>query len=641
MREFKTESTRLLDLTINSIYTNHDIFLRELISNGSDALDKLSVEALQDDSLDRDEFGIHIHADAETRTLTISDNGIGMSEEGLDCNLGTIAYSGSLAFKRDDANATAEAGADIIGQFGIGFYSAFMVADHVRVVSRAYGSSEAFQWKSDGVSGYTIEPAQRAGRGTDVILHVRESDRENNFERYLDTLSLKQLVQRYSNYIRYPISIDMVQQVPDLNATAYGSTAPVPLKTVTKREVVNSMVPIWVKSEDEVTQEEYVEFFQAEFRETTEPLLTISVHDAELGYDALLFVPSSKNADAMGRLPEPGPALYSSNVLIAEHCTQLLPEYLGFMRGVVDSKRLPLNVSREVLQDDPGIEAICEKLEQRVLAELARMLEEDREGYLAFFEEFGPYFKHAINTSYGMLTEDLHDLLLYPSAREERPITLAEYVAAARPSGPLDEVTVYYATGEDPARIRRSPSVRALLGRGLDVLLCPGAMGDEICFQTMKSYKGTEFCNVGSAELDVTNAAERATVAQAARKNAALFKQLAEATPAAITKVIPSARLISQNDAACCLVAAGKLSIAMAQYLQAHKNAQGAQPLEYTLEVNVNHRLFRGLQKAHTAGNEKKVRAYATVLAGQAMLAEDLLVDDPIAFVDAVNALIG
>ena len=690
MREFKTESTRLLDLTINSIYTNRDIFLRELVSNASDALDKLASAMRAGDAagaggaagsegtagpegtaavgvaagvLDGEELGIHIHADRESRTLVISDNGIGMTEEGLDRNLGTIAYSGSLAFKRGadggtgegeaagaggaagsggsaSAGGAASSGTDIIGQFGIGFYSAFMAADRVRVVSRAWGGDRAFQWESDGVSGYTIEPAERSGRGTDVILHIRESDRDNNYERYLDTLSLKQLVKRYSNYIRYPISIDLVEEVPDLDATAFGSAGPVPTKTVTRREVVNSMVPIWAKRDGEVGEEEYVEFFQAEFRETTTPLLTLPIHDDELGFDALLFVPRSKNADPTGRLPEAGPALYSANVLIAEHAPDMLPGYLGFIRGVVSTGNLPLNVSREVLQEDPAIGAIAKRLEERVLEGLAGMLDERRDDYLAFFDEFGPYLKHAINTSYGMLTEDLHDLLVYPSAREHGPITLGEYVDAERGGDRTREVTIYYATGEDPARIARTPSVRAMRNRGHDVLLCPGAMGDEICFQTMKSYKGTPFACVSGADVNVAGAAERTRVADAAEKNAALFRKLAGAAPAAIARAVPSLRLIGPHDAASCIVAGGNFSIAMAKYLQEHRSAQGPRSVEYTLEVNVGHRLFRRLKSAHSAGDDKTFRALATLLAGEAMLAEDLDVDDAQEFIEAANALI-
>jgi molecular chaperone HtpG len=622
---------------INSIYTNHEIFLRELISNASDALDKLYRESLTDPSIARGDLGIHITFDQDARILTISDSGIGMDERALDKNLGTIAHSGSREFK--DALSASEGSSplDIIGQFGVGFYSSFMVADKVTVVSRAYGSDEAYRWESNGVDGYTIKPAKREARGTDIILRIRESTLEENLERYLDERSLQGLIRRYSDYIRYPITME-IETVPlEPESPDAENTRQPEQETITEVKVINSMIPLWTRKKTEVSPEEYNEFYKANFHDTRDPLRTISVHaEGTSAYDALLFIPRELPEPLYGKDFERGLALYSSNVLITDACAKLVPDYYGFVRGVVDSKDLNLNVSRETLQQDYQLEIIEQHLEKKITSELENMRDHDRASYSDFFDNFGNSLKFAIYASHGVLTEVLHDLLLYYSAKEHRLITLAEYVEAAKDA---EAVVIYYATGTDTDRLAKAPSVRTVLDRGHDVLLCPGGVQDEFCFMTMGSYKGSDFLNVASGNVNMGDAEEQGEAEQANKDNADLFNILLEHTPPSITRVVTSTRFTDAHDTASCVTTDGAITLAMAKLIAARPDRKNAPQPTYLLEINTHHALFAGLQAAHGARDDERVKNYATVLLNQAFLAEDLPIDEPLAFNAAMNAL--
>ena len=491
MRQFKTESKKLLDLMINSIYTNKEIFLRELISNASDAVDKLNFKSLSDGSvqLDGEDLAIRVSFDKEARTLTISDNGIGMTAEELEKNLGTIAHSGSQEFKAENAESQGDA-VDIIGQFGVGFYSAFMVAKHVRVVSRAYGSDEANVWESDGLDGYTIEPGERFGHGTDIILTMRDNEPgENgepgeNYDRYLSEWGIKDLIRRYSNYVRYPIQMMVTKSRQKPKPEDAGDDYTPEYEDYQELETVNSMTPIWKKRKDDVEQSDYNEFYKSTFHDYEDPARTVSFHaEGTLEYDALLFVPGRAPFDLYSRDYEKGLALYSSNVLIMDKCAELLPDYYNFVRGVVDSADVSLNISRETLQHDRQLRAIARRVEKKITSDLEDMRDNDRETYETFFENFGRGLKYGIYSSYGSKADELADLLLFWSAREKKMVTLREY-AEAMPEG---QKAIYYAAGDDRDRLSKMPVVTGVLARGYDVLLLTADV-DEFTFQSMREY---------------------------------------------------------------------------------------------------------------------------------------------------------
>ena len=450
MRKFKTESKKLLDLMINSIYTNREIFLRELISNASDAVDKLYFRSLTDKDiqLSKDELGIRVAFDKDARTVTVSDSGLGMTKDELDRNLGTIAHSDSMEFKADNADAQGD-DVDIIGQFGVGFYSAFMVASKVRVVSKAYGSDEAWAWESDGVEGYTIEEAQREGHGTDVILTLKDNTDDDNYDTFLSEFGLRNLIKRYSNYVRYPVQMEVSKTRELPKPEDAGDDYKPEYEDYTEVETINSMIPIWKRSKSEVTDEEYNEFYKTDFHDFTDPARTFSIHaEGALSYDALLFIPGRAPYDLYSKDFKKGLALYSSNVLIMEKCEELLPDHFNFVRGVVDSQDLQLNISRETLQHNSQLRAIAKKIEKKITSELKKMRDNDREEYEKFFENFGRGLEFGIYNSYGMLKDQLADLLLFYSAKQEKLVTLDEYLEAA----PADQKAIYYAAGESVER---------------------------------------------------------------------------------------------------------------------------------------------------------------------------------------------
>ncbi|MDR1014031.1 MAG: molecular chaperone HtpG [Coriobacteriales bacterium] len=679
MKKFKTESRRLLDLMINSIYTNHEIFLRELISNASDAADKLYLASLTDSSIGvvRSKLGIELSFDREARTVTVSDNGIGMSKDALDKNLGTIAHSGSLEFREGLAGAAAgaavekdgekggpstgsaspasgdpaaPAGAsapagdpiDIIGQFGVGFYSSFMVASKVRVVSRAYGSDEAWAWESDGVEGYTIAPATRDGHGTDVILTLKPDAEEEKYDAFLSEHELRRLVRKYSNYVRYPVRMEVTKSrsVAGVGVEAADESAPAPAAPADAKveyedyqetETLNSMTPIWKRAKADVSDEEYAEFYKGDFHDYMAPAATFTLRaEGTLSYDALLFVPAHAPYDLYNKDFEKGLALYSSNVLIMERCGDLLSDHFNFVRGVVDSADLNLNISRETLQHNSQLRAIAKRIEKKIVSELGTLCSEDRECYEGIFECFGRGIKYGIYASYGALASTLADLLLYYSAKEEKMVTLREYLDAA-PSG---QEAIYYAVGDNEALLTKMPMVRSVRDRGYDVLLCTQDV-DDFCMSVMAAYDEKPLKSVASSDLGLETEEERQQRETLASEHEKLLDALREALGEKVAKVTVSTRLA---DVAAGISAEGPLSLEMEKVLSAGPEGQFPRTSR-VLELNPEHPVFSTLVAAEAEGDAEKIGRYATILYNQALLIEGLDVDDPLAYAQAVSEL--
>ena len=676
MRQFKTESKKLLDLMINSIYTNKEIFLRELIANASDAVDKLNFKSLSDGSvqLDGEDLAIRVSFDKDARTLTISDNGIGMTAEELEKNLGTIAHSGSQEFKAENAESQGDA-VDIIGQFGVGFYSAFMVAKHVRVVSRAYGSDEANVWESDGLDGYTIEPGERSGHGTDIILTMRDNEPgENgepgeNYDRYLSEWGIKDLIRRYSNYVRYPIQMMVTKSRQKPKPEDAGDDYTPEYEDYQELETVNSMTPIWKKRKDDVEQSDYNEFYKSTFHDYEDPARTVSFHaEGTLEYDALLFVPGRAPFDLYSRDYEKGLALYSSNVLIMDKCAELLPDYYNFVRGVVDSADVSLNISRETLQHDRQLRAIARRVEKKITSELEDMRDNDRETYETFFENFGRGLKYGIYSSYGSKADELADLLLFWSAREKKMVTLREYVEAM----PEGQKAIYYAAGDDRDRLSKMPVVTGVLARGYDVLLLTADV-DEFTFQSMREYvardmpkvyedeaareaaakavedgaepevedRHLELKNVATGDLDLATEDEKKDAEEATKENGDLFEAMKGALGDKVEKVAVSSRLVAEGDAPACITTEGPLSLEMEKVLKQgpEGDMEGLPKSQRVLELNAKHPVFAKLVAAQKDGDDERVKLYAGLLYDQALLVEGILPEDPVAFAASVCEL--
>ena len=639
MRKFKTESKKLLDLMINSIYTNREIFLRELISNASDAVDKLYFRSLTDDTIQfsKDELGILISFDKDARTITVSDSGIGMTKDDLDRNLGTIAHSDSMAFKMENDQVQGD-DVDIIGQFGVGFYSAFMVAKSVRVVSRAYGSEEAWSWESDGVEGYTVSAAERDGHGTDVILTLKDDTDEESFSTYLSEYGLKDLVKRYSNYVRYPIRMEVTKSRELPKPEDAGDDYTPQYESYQELETVNSMIPIWKRRKSEVSQEEYDEFYKTDFHDFADPVRTISIHaEGALSYDALLFVPSRAPFDLYSRDYQKGLALYSSNVLIMEKCEELLPDYYNFVRGVVDSQDLTLNISRETLQHNSQLRAIAQKIEKKITSDLENMRDNDREGYETFFENFGRGLKYGIYSSYGARKDTLADLLLFYSAKQDKLVTLAEYVESMADG----QESLYYAVGDSIDRLTKMPIVKTVLAKGYDVLLCTQDV-DEFCFTAMRDYGADEngegakeLKNVAGGDLGLASEEEKTEAEEVTKENDDLFKALKDALGDQVTKVAVSARL---TDEPACITTEGPVSLEMEKILAQGPDGDDVKS-QRVLEVNAKHPVFEVLKEAQASGDADKVKLYADLLYNQALLVEGMPIEDPVAFANAVAKL--
>ena len=670
MRKFKTESKKLLDLMINSIYTNKEIFLRELISNASDAEDKLYLKSLTDSSikLEEDSLSIRVTPDKDARTLTISDNGTGMTADELEANLGTIAHSGSEEFKAANAEHQGD-DVDIIGQFGVGFYSAFMVASKVRVVTRAAGEDVAHVWESDGLEGYTIEDGERDHCGTDVILTLKEDVEGTDgaegerYSRYLEEWELKNLIKQYSNYVRHPIQMMVTKSRQKPKPEDAPEDYKPEYEDYTELETINSMTPIWKKRGD-VEQKDYDEFYKSTFHDWEDPARTITFHaEGALEYDALLFIPGKAPFDLYSKDYEKGLALYSSNVLIMDKCADLLPDYYNFVRGVVDSPDVTLNISRETLQQNRQLHAIANRIEKKVTSELQAIRDQDRDAYEKFFENFGRGLKFGIYSSYGMKASELADLLLFWSAREKKMVTLAEY-AKAMPAG---QKAVYYAAGDSRDRLEKMPVVRAALDHGCDVLLCTADV-DEFTFQAMRTYeakglpktyeddaareaaekavadgaepefedRSLELKNVAAGDVDFATEDEKKAAEETAKANEDLFDAMKEALGDKVAKVTVSARL---TDAPAAITSEGPLSLEMEKVLAAGPDAGEAPKAQRVLELNAKHPVFDKLKAAQESGDKEKLSLYAGLLYDQALLVEGMLPDDPVAFASHVCEL--
>ena len=645
MRKFKTESKKLHDSTTNAIYTNREIFLRELISNASDANDKMYFKALTDENvptLGKNDLKIRVSFDKEARTITISDNGIGMDADALEKNLGTIAHSDSLEFKSGE-DAAAEDDIDIIGQFGVGFYSAFMVANHVRVVSRAFDADQAYAWESDGVEGYTIEPAEKAERGTDVILSVKDNTDDDNYDEYLSEYGLKDLIKHYSNYVRYPIVMNVTKTRELPKPEDAGDDYKPEFEDYKEDETVNSMIPIWKRRKSEVSDEEYNEFYKSQFHDFTDPARVVSVHaEGGISYDVLLFIPGRAPFDLYSKEYKRGLQLYSSNVLIMEKCEDLVPECFGFVQGVVDSQDLTLNISRETLQQNRQLRAIANKVEKKIKSELAAMRDKDREAYETFHTNFGRSLKFGIYSSYGMRKDLLADLLLFYSAKQQKMITLDEYLASeaevATVVGEESEApkAIYYAAGEQLDRLGKLPLVKAVLDKGHDVLLCT-AEEDEFVLGTMIDYKEHEFKNVMSDDLGLESESDKAAAEAAAKLNEGLIGAMKEALGDKVAKVEVSTRL---GDSAAVVTAEGPISLEMERIMAQVPGADmGGLTATRVLEVNAEHPVFEVLKAAQESGDADKVKLYTEILYDQALLVNGLELDDPADYAQKIFSL--
>lgn len=647
MKKFKTESKKLLDLMINSIYTNREIFLRELISNASDAVDKLYFRSLTDTSIkvSKDDLAISVAFDKDTRTITVADSGIGMTKDELEKNLGTIAHSGSLEFKTENAESQGD-DVDIIGQFGVGFYASFMVAQRVQVISRSYSSDETWMWESDGIEGYTVTEteelpsvfstkAEQPTHGTVIILHLKDNTEEEDYDLFLNEYELKNLIKRYSNYVRYPIQMECEVRHELPKPEDAGDDYKPEYKTVLEIQTINSMIPIWKRRKSEVSQEEYNEFYKTDFHDFTDPARTISVHaEGALEYDALLFIPGRAPYDLYSKDYKKGLALYSSNVLIMEKCEELLPDYFNFVRGVIDSQDLTLNISRETLQHNSQLRAIANKLEKKIKSELVKMRDNDREEYEKFFENFGRGLKYGIYSSYGMEKHQLGELLLFYSAKEKKMITLDEYIA----NMPEGQSSIFYAAGESVDRLAKMPIVKTIQDKGFDVLLCIQDV-DEFCMTAMHDYgadeegkNAKELKNVAGGDLGLETEDEKSAAEAITKENEELFKTMKDALGDAVSKVVVSARL---SDTPACVTAEGPISLEMEKIMAMAPDGQNIKS-DRVLEINAQHSIFKTLQEAQKENDTDKIKQYTNILYNQALITEGLPIEDPVAYAQAV-----
>ena len=623
-REFKAESKRLLDMMIHSIYTHREIFLRELISNASDAIDKLYYQALTEDisGLSRDDFFIRITPDKDARTLTISDNGVGMNEEELEENLGTIAQSGSLAFKKEnDQNEEI----DIIGQFGVGFYSAFMVSDKVTVITKPYGSEKAWRWESSGAEGYTIEEAEKASHGTDIILTVKASTEDENYDEFLEPYRLRELVKKYSDYIRYPIKMQVEHS--HLKEGTGTEDKPAEYETVLEDETLNSMVPIWKKNRSELKPEDYNQFYKEKFFDFQDPLLTIhSSTEGAATYNALLFIPSRPPFDFYTKEFQKGLQLYASGVLIMDKCADLLPDYFSFVRGLVDSQDLSLNISREMLQHDRQLKLIADRLTKKIKSELKSMLEKDREKYETFYKSFGLTLKYGVYSDYGAHKDTLQDLLLFYSSSEKKLVTLAEYKERMKE----DQKYIYYACGDTVEKIDRLPQTELLKDHGYEILYLTDDV-DEFALKMMRAFDGKDCRSAADKDLGIEETAETEESKARAEESRELLRFMKDALEGKVKDVRLSTRLKSHPV---CLSADGGISLEMEKVLNTMPGDQKVQA-ERVLELNADHPVFAKLKELF-ASNPDKVKSYAGLLYNQALLIEGLPIEDPVAFSTAV-----
>jgi molecular chaperone HtpG len=641
-KQFKAESKRLLDLMINSIYTHKEIFLRELISNASDAIDKLYYKSLIDKKntgVSKDDFSIWISADKDARTLTISDNGIGMTKEDMETNLGTIAHSGTLDFKKETLESgantkkaqTARDAIDIIGQFGVGFYSAFMVSSRVRVISRAFGEESAWEWESAGADGYTVKESARSGTGTEIILTVKENTEDENYDEFLESYRIRSLVRRYSDYIRYPIKMNAEKRRPLPKAEGTDENAPPEYESYIEADTLNSMVPLWKRGKNDVKDEEYNEFYKDKFVDYTDPLKVIHTSvEGVISYDALLYIPARAPFNYYTREYEKGLQLYSSGVMIMDKCADLLPDYFSFVRGLVDSQDLSLNISREMLQHDRQLKAIASRLEGKIKSELGAMLNTDREKYEEFFKTFGLQLKFGIYDNYGMKKELLEDLILFYSSSEKKLVTLSEYVSRMG----AEQKFIYYATGESTDKLDKQPQTELLKDKGYEILYLTDDV-DEFALRALMQYKEKPFKSVSESELGIEESEEEKKAAtEKAESSKDLLAAVKEALGDKVTDVRLSRRLKSHPV---CLASGEGISLEMEKVLSAMPAGNDVKA-ERILEINANHAVFGALESV-CANDKARLGTYAGLLYDQALLIEGLPIEDPVAFASAVCAL--
>lgn len=628
-KQFKAESKRLLDLMINSIYTHKEIFLRELISNASDAVDKLYYKTITegDTGISRDDFGIRIEADRENRTLRIIDNGMGMTREELEKNLGTIAKSGSLDFKSEMDKKDE---IDIIGQFGVGFYSAFMVSDKVSVLSRAYGSDEAYMWESSGADGYTITEAEKDSNGTEITLTLKEDTDDENYSEYLDTYKIKSLITKYSDYIRYPIQM-MVEKHRLKPGCEDKKPEEQEYETYQELETLNSMVPLWKKNKSEIKGEDYNEFYKDKFYDFTDPAKVIHTDvEGVVSYTALLFIPGQAPFNYYTKDYEKGLQLYSSGVLIMDKCPDLLPDYFSFVKGLVDSQDLSLNISREMLQHDRQLRAIAQRLEKKIKSELLSMLKTDREKYISFFKNFGLQLKYGLYDSFGANKETLRDLLMFYSSTEKALVTLSEYVSRMK----HEQKYIYYASGETVEQIDRLPQTELLKEKGYEILYLTDSI-DEFALQVMREFDEKQFKSVSGEDLDIEESKEEKEAAEKqAEESKDLLEFMKESLDGKVSEVKLSHRLKSHPV---CLTSKGGLSIEMEKVLNAMPTDEKVQA-ERVLEINAKHPVLEKLKKEYDTDKDT-VKKYTALLYDQARLIEGLPIEDPVEFSNAVCEL--
>ena len=618
-KQFQAESKRLLEMMINSIYTQKEIFLRELISNASDAIDKIYYRALTDDKLvfNKDDYFIKVKPDKASRTLTITDTGIGMTKDELENNLGVIAKSGSYAFKNENE---IKDGHNIIGQFGVGFYSAFMVADVVTVISRALGSDEAYKWESQGADGYTVEPCEKDTVGTEIILKIKANTEDEQYDEYLEEYRLKSIIKKYSDFIRYPIKMDITGSRPKEGSEGE-------FEEYTEEQTVNSMVPIWRKNKSELTDEDYENFYMEKRYGFDKPVSHIHIKaDGAVVYNAILYIPEKTPFDYYTKEYEKGLELYSNGVLIMNKCADLLPDYFSFVKGMVDSEDLSLNISRELLQHDRQLKMIAKNIQSKIKSQLQSLLKDEREKYEKFYESFGRQLKFGVYNDYGMNKEVLQDLLLFTSSKEKKLVTLDEYVSRM----PEDQKYIYYAAGESVERLEKLPQTELVLDKGYEILYFTDDI-DEFAIKMIMSYKDKEFKSVSSGDLGIE--ADAAEEKAEADDNKELFAAMKELLAGKVKEVKASKRLKSHPV---CLSTEGELSIEMEKVLSAMPGANGQNvKADKVLEINVGHDVFESLKKAYESDKEK-LGLYTNLLYNQALLIEGLPIADPVEFTNDI-----
>ena len=617
-KEFKAESKRLLEMMINSIYSQKEVFLRELLSNSSDAIDKIYYKALTDDSLhfNKESYYIKVTPDKANRTLTITDTGIGMTQEELESSLGTIARSGSLAFKNE--NKTKD-GHTIIGQFGVGFYAAFMVADVVTVISKALGGDKAYKWESTGADGYTIEPCEKETVGTQIILKIKENTEDETYDEYLEEYRLKEIIKKYSDFIRYPIKMDITEKRPKEGSDNE-------LEDYTEEQVINSMVPIWKKNKNELTSEDYEQFYSEKRYGFDKPLTHLHINvDGTIRYNAILFIPENSPFDYYSKEFEKGLELYSNGVLIMNKCADLLPDYFSFVKGMVDSEDLSLNISREILQQDRQLQLIAKNISKKIKNELKSLLKNAREKYEKFYESFGRQLKYGVYSDFGSNKDVLKDLLLFYSSTEKKLVTLDEYVSRM----PEDQKYIYYASGESYERIEKLPQAELVADKGYEILYFTEDI-DEFAIKMLMTYEEKEFKSVSSSDLGIESEEEQLNESEE-KENKELFDYMKKALAGKVGDVRASKRLKTHPV---CLSADGEVTIEMEKILSAMPDNQHVKA-EKVLEINVNHDVFASLKEA-LENDKAKLDLYTNLLYNQALLIEGLSISDPVEFTNDI-----